>query len=49
VNINMIVPTIVAFLSGLVAIRILVNVTVNSKLQYFGYYCLILSAFCFIN
>jgi undecaprenyl-diphosphatase len=49
VNINMLVPTIVAFLSGLVAIRILVNVTVNSKLQYFGYYCLILSAFCFIN
>jgi undecaprenyl-diphosphatase len=49
VNINMIVPTIVAFLSGLVAIRILVNVTVNSKLQYFGYYCLVLSAFCFIN
>tara|TARA_B100000902_G_scaffold394882_1_gene452166 strand:- start:530 stop:1282 length:753 start_codon:yes stop_codon:yes gene_type:complete len=49
VNMEMVVPTIVAFLSGLVAIRILVNVTVNSKLQYFGYYCLILSAFCFIN
>jgi len=48
-NTAMLLPSIVAFISGLLAIRFLVNVTVNSKLQYFGFYCLLLSLFCFIN
>jgi undecaprenyl-diphosphatase len=50
-NLNgaMLGPTIVAFISGLFAIRILVNITVNAKLQYFGLYCFLLSVFCFIN
>lgn len=48
-NTAMLLPSIVAFISGLLAIRFLVNVTVNSKLQYFGLYCLLLSVFCFIN
>jgi undecaprenyl-diphosphatase len=48
-NTAMLLPSIVAFISGLLAIRFLVNVAVNSKLQYFGFYCLLLSVFCFIN
>ena len=48
-NSAMLGPTIVAFISGLFAIKILVNITVNAKLQYFGLYCFLLSVFCFIN
>ena len=48
-NSAMLGPTIVAFISGLFAIKILVNITVNAKLQYFGLYCFLLSLFCFIN
>ena len=49
VNTDMIVPTLVAFLSGLLAIRVLVNVTVNSRLQLFALYCFLLSILCFLN
>ena len=48
VNTNIVLPTIVAMFTGLLAIRILINFTTSSKLQYFGYYCLLLSVFCFI-
>jgi len=48
VNTNIVLPTIVAMFTGLLAIRVLINFTTSSKLQYFGYYCLLLSAFCFI-
>ena len=48
VNTNIVLPTIVAMFTGLLAIRVLINFTTNSKLQYFGYYCLLLSVFCFI-
>lgn len=48
VNTNIILPTIVAMFTGLLAIRVLINFTTSSKLQYFGYYCLLLSVFCFI-
>ena len=48
VNTNIVLPTIVAMFTGLVAIRVLINFTTSSKLQYFGYYCLLLSMFCFI-
>ena len=48
VNTNIVLPTIVAMFTGLVAIRVLINFTTSSKLQYFGYYCLLLSVFCFI-
>jgi undecaprenyl-diphosphatase len=48
-NANMMTPTVLAFVSGLIAIRALVNITVNSKIQYFGIYCLLLSIICFIN
>jgi len=37
---SLIVPVVVAFLSGLAAIKILINFTVNSKLRIFSYYCL---------
>ena len=49
VNTNIVLPTIVAMFTGLVAIRVLINFTTSSKLQYFGYYCLLLSMFCFIT
>lgn len=49
VNTNIVAPTIVAFISGILAIRILISITVNSKLQYFGFYCIALSVICFIN
>ena len=48
VNTNVVLPTIVAMFTGLLAIRVLINFTTSSKLQYFGYYCLLLSVFCFI-
>jgi undecaprenyl-diphosphatase len=48
-NTNMVTPAVVAFISGLIAIRVLVNITVNSKIQYFGVYCLLLSVLCFTN
>ena len=48
VNTNIVFPTIVAMFTGLLAIRVLINFTTSSKLQYFGYYCLLLSVFCFI-
>ena len=49
VNTNIVLPTIVAMFTGLLAIRVLINFTTSSKLQYFGYYCLLLSVFCFIT
>ncbi len=49
VNTNIVLPTIVAMFTGLLAIRVLINFTSSSKLQYFGYYCLLLSVFCFIT
>ena len=49
VNTNIVFPTIVAMFTGLLAIRVLINFTTSSKLQYFGYYCLLLSVFCFIT
>ena len=48
VNTDIVLPTIVAMFTGLIAIRVLINFTTSSKLQYFGYYCLLLSVFCFI-
>ena len=49
VNTNIVAPTIVAFISGILATRILISITVNSKLQYFAFYCIALSVICFIN
>ena len=49
INTSILAPSAVAFISGLLAIRVLVNLTVNSKLQYFGIYCLLLSVICFAN
>ena len=49
VNTNIVIPTIVAMFTGILAIRVLINFTTSSKLQYFGYYCLVLSVFCFIT
>lgn len=49
VNTNIVLPTIVAMFTGLLAIKVLINFTTSSKLQYFGYYCLLLSVFCFIT
>ena len=49
VNTNIVLPTIVAMFTGLLAIRVLINFTTSSKLQYFGYYCLLLSMLCFIT
>ncbi len=48
INTNIVLPTVVAMFTGLLAIRVLINFTTSSKLQYFGYYCLLLSVFCFI-
>ena len=49
INTNIVLPTIFAMFTGLLAIRVLINLTTSSKLQYFGYYCLLLSVFCFIT
>lgn len=49
INTSILAPSAVAFISGLLAIKVLVNLTVNSKLQYFGIYCLLLSVICFTN
>ena len=49
VNTDIVLPTVVAMFTGLLAIRVLINFTTSSKLQYFGYYCLLLSVFCFIT
>ena len=49
VNTNIVAPTIVAFISGILAIRLLISITVNSNLQYFAFYCIALSVICFIN
>ena len=48
VNRNIIIPTIIAFLTGILAIRLLIKFTTESKLQYFGFYCFILSVISFI-
>ena len=47
VNTSIVIPTIVAFLTGILAIKLLVKFTTESKLQYFGFYCLILSVISF--
>ena len=39
---SFLLPCIAAFLSGLVAIRILINFTVSSKLNVFSTYCLVM-------
>ena len=38
VNTSILIPTIVAFLTGILAIKLLVKVTTESKLQFFGFY-----------
>ena len=48
VNRNIIIPTIIAFLTGIFAIRLLIKFTTESKLQYFGFYCFILSVISFV-
>ena len=47
VNTCILIPTIVAFLTGILAIKLLVIFTTESKLQFFGFYCLILSIISF--
>ena len=47
-NSGIIFPTMVAMITGLVAIKLLVDFTTNSKLQYFGYYCLLLGIICLV-
>ena len=47
VNTSILIPTIVAFLTGILAIKLLVIFTTESKLQFFGFYCLILSIISF--
>ena len=47
VNTSILIPTIVAFLTGILAIKLLVKFTTESKLQFFGFYCLILSIVSF--
>ena len=47
-NSGIIFPTIVAMITGIVAIKLLVDFTTNSKLQYFGYYCLLLGIICLV-
>ena len=48
INTNIIIPTVAALFTGILAIKLLVKFTANSKLQYFGFYCLLLSVTCFI-
>jgi undecaprenyl pyrophosphate phosphatase UppP len=45
-NPEMIIPAIVSFAAGLIAINILINFTLNAKLKYFAFYCMALSATC---
>ena len=47
VNTSILIPTIVAFFTGILAIKLLVKFTTESKLQFFGFYCLILSIISF--
>ena len=47
VNTSILIPTIVAFLTGILAIKLLVKFTTESKLQFFGFYCLVLSIISF--
>ncbi len=47
-NSGIIFPMIVALITGVVAIKLLVDFTTNSKLQYFGYYCLLLGIICLV-
>ena len=47
-NTNIVIPTIAAFFTGMLAIKLLIKFTTNSKLQYFGFYCLLLSVVSFI-
>lgn len=42
INSNLIIPTFFAFIAGTIAIKILINFTVNSKLKIFSYYCFVL-------
>ena len=48
INSNIIIPTVAAMFTGILAINLLVKFTTNSKLQYFGFYCLLLSVVCFV-
>ena len=48
VSTNIIIPTVAAMFTGILAINLLVKFTTNSKLQYFGLYCLILSVVSFV-
>tara|TARA_B100000427_G_scaffold22341_1_gene16831 strand:+ start:1307 stop:2062 length:756 start_codon:yes stop_codon:yes gene_type:complete len=48
VNANIIIPTVAAFFTGILAIKLLIKFTTNSKLKYFGFYCLILSVVSFV-
>ena len=47
-NTNIVIPTIAAFFTGMLAIKLLIKLTTNSKLQYFGFYCLLLSVVSFV-
>ena len=48
INTNIIIPTVAAMFTGIVAIKLLVKFTTNSKLHYFGFYCLLLSIISFV-
>ena len=48
INTNIIIPSVAAFFTGMFAIKLLVKFTTNSKLQYFGFYCLLLSVVSFV-
>tara|TARA_B100000214_G_scaffold373013_2_gene352455 strand:- start:84 stop:845 length:762 start_codon:yes stop_codon:yes gene_type:complete len=48
-NPGIVIPVLVASISGFLAIKLLVSFTLNAKLKYFGFYCLLLSVICFIN
>jgi undecaprenyl pyrophosphate phosphatase UppP len=38
----LLLPSLAAFLSGLLAIRVLINFTVSSKLNIFSVYCFVM-------
>ena len=42
INTSLIIPSFAAFLSGLIAIRVLINFTVSSKLNIFSVYCFLM-------
>jgi undecaprenyl-diphosphatase len=42
INNSLLLPSIAAFLSGLLAIRVLINFTVSSKLNIFSVYCFVM-------